>query len=123
MTDLYLALQSATVSAESWETAKGVMMTISTAATMWIVRTLFHLRDAVRDLKSTVIGADGRNGLNSKIRKAEARLDEIEDRNREIDAVARAEQAQYEGPERRKHPRRMRDSLIPDMPPVNPDKD
>ena len=122
MTDIFAALQATTVSAEGWETAKGVMMTISTAATMWIVRTLFHLRDAVRDLKSTVIGADGRNGLNSKIRKAEARLDAIEDRNIALDTIAELEKAEYRGPERRKRPRRHRDKLLPEIPPVDEDK-
>lgn len=121
MTEILTALQAAapSVTAEGWETAKGVMLTLSTAATMWIARTLFTLRDAVRDLKKTVIGADGQNGLNSKIKNVEERVDSIENRNREIDAVARAEKEQYDGPERRQNPRRLRDTLIPEMPSVD----
>lgn len=118
MNDIYAVIQAATVSAEGWETAKGVMLTLSTAATMWIARTLFTLRDAVRDLK-TAVGTDGGNGVISKVKQHALRLDAIEDRNLAIDAIAEKEAREYQGPERRQSARRLRDQLLPQMPPVD----
>lgn len=122
MIDIFAAIQATSVSDEGWETAKGVMLTISTAATMWIGKTLFAMRDDVRDLKRTV-GTDGKNGVLKVVEGIATRVQHIEERHAAIDAVAEAERDGYEGPERRYHTRRMRDALIPPMPPINPDQD
>lgn len=117
MTDLFLLmLQTIAGSSESWEVAKSVMLALITIASLWTARTVFTLRDAVRDLSTTVVGVDG---LNAKMKMVEMRLGKIEERNLKIDAIAQLEREQYDGPERREAIRRMRDHLLlPDIPPI-----
>ncbi len=68
-------------------------------------------------------GPDGENGLRSDVRLVVARVSSIENRNLEIDAIAAREREQYNGPEKRQTRRRMRDNLLPDLPPVDRDED
>lgn len=118
MNNLILAIQTA-VPAEGWEMAKGVMMALTTLGVGWTAKTVFFLRDDVRDLKRTV-GTDGSNGLKTAVASLSDRLGRIEDRNSRIDAVAEAERRQYPGPERRRELRRLRDSeFLPAIPPVD----
>lgn len=110
-----LLLQVATQTTfEGWEIAKGVMLTLTTAGVVWTARTVFGLRDDLRDLKITVIGSDGTNGIASKVKRNTARLDAIEARNLAIDAVVELERKQYEGPNQRRTVRRLRDHLLPE---------
>ena len=64
-------------------------------------------------------GPDGENGLRSDVRLVVARVNSIENRNLEIDAIAAREREQYQGPEKRKDLRRFRDKLMPEIPPVD----
>ncbi len=64
-------------------------------------------------------GANGDNGLYSMVKTHNERLQSIEDRNLEIDAISSIERQQYHGPEKRQTKRRMRDNLLPDLPPVD----
>lgn len=81
------------------------------------------LTRSVQELVFEWRGIDGNNGYKSIIRDHEKRLDAIEDRNREIDAIAKHErerQQDYGGPERRRSPRRDLDKELNDL---LPDKD
>lgn len=89
--------------ASTWELAKGVMLSLTTIGVGWTARTVFTLRDDVRDLKKSV-GLNG-NGLIAQANRNTARLDAINERHVAVDAIA----AEYGGPERRHPPNRRRD--------------
>lgn len=120
MTDIFAAIQAVTTSGEGWRLVQGVMMTLTTLGVGWTAKTVFHLRDDVRELKSCV-GTDGKNGLQTAVAEINSRVRHIEERHAAIDAVAEAERNGYEGPERRYQVRRQRDSLLPPMPAFNPE--
>lgn len=82
-----------------WEVAKGVMMTLVTGGVWWIARTVFALRDDMRDIKHEV--CDPKTGLKALVARNDARIGLIEDRNLVIDAVAKLEKEEYDGDERR----------------------
>ncbi len=87
--------------AGAWELAKGIMLTLTTAGVLFTVKTIFGLRDALRELTVIVCGSDGQNGLRSSVRHHTERLDTIENRNRELDAISKRERELYTGPEKR----------------------
>jgi hypothetical protein len=103
-------LQSSEVT-QSWEVAKGVMATLSTAGILWACKTLFKVRDDVRDLKYDVSGKDGDNGIKSLVKNLDKRVEVLEDHKIMLDAVEDAERAQYQGDERRHGARRLRDII------------
>lgn len=103
-----LMLESASEVAASWEVAKSVMITITCAGILWMCKTLFTVRDDVRDLKRDWKGEDGTNGAKSQLADHDQRLDDIERRNLRIDAV---EQELYDGPNRRRQARRLTDII------------
>lgn len=114
-----LLLQTAALPSEGWPLVQGIMVTLTTIGVAWIARTVFCLRDDVRDLKNTV-GTDGNSdGLKWQVADIDKRLRAMERRNIELDAVAEAERQQYQGPERRWTARRLRDHLLPEIPPVD----
>lgn len=122
MLNLWILIQAA-VPSEGWEILKSGMLAATTAGVAWTARTVFYLRDDVRDLKAAV-GTDGKNGLKKTADDLHGRLGKIEARHARIDAVAEAERDSYEGPERRRSVRRLRDQeFLPHIPPVNPDQD
>ena len=99
---------------ELWETAKGVMLTVCTAGIIWTSRTVFLMRDGLRDLRTIVVGEKGDNGIRGKVKDNSNRLDLIEERNLKIDTVAAAAIAagqHYDGPERREFVRRVQDAI------------
>jgi hypothetical protein len=112
--ELYALLQATTTAGEIasfWEIAKGVLLFSITGLLAWIANTL---RDMVKRqvvLEHIVVGMEGTNGLRSRMGAAEERIDLIEDRNLVIDAVAKAEEEQYKGEERRHGLRRLRDLI------------
>lgn len=73
-----------------WELVKGVMLTVTTAGVGWTAKTVFTLRDDVRDLKKAV-GTDGKNGLISQANSNTARLDLIDERHLQEDTVTEIE--------------------------------
>lgn len=100
--------QTATVAdlAPLWEILKAVMLSITTMAALWTARTVFVVRDTVREVVIELRGVDGKNGLKSKVGDHETRLGKIEDRNLVLDALTEAERGQYTGKERRHEPLR-----------------
>lgn len=94
-----------------WDIAKGVMLTLTTAGVGWTARTVFVIRDDMRDLKTDVHGRDGTNGIKSMVKQLITRVDAIEDRNLVIDAVAEAEKEEYTGDERRHGLRSVRELI------------
>ena len=113
-TSLIIAmLQLDASAAQGWEVAKGVMLTLTTAGVMWSARTLLSVRDRVRDLSSVVMGRDGSNGLKSASKDHEERIQIIEERHSNLDAIAEFEKAQHPGPDRRHENRRLRDQAFP----------
>ncbi len=102
----------------SWDAFTGILLSLTTLGVLWTARTVFSLRDDVRDLKGEV-GLDGKNGLKKKYTDIFDRLNNIESRNNKIDAIAAAERQQYDGVERREEARRLRDTLMPTLPPVD----
>lgn len=105
------ALQATLDGNPTWEIAKGVMLSLSTASILASAALLWRLRDGVRDLKREVCGEDGKNGLKSEMRNVLRRLTAIEARNIAVDAVAEAERELHDGPDRRHHARRLRDKI------------
>lgn len=97
--------------APAWELTKGIMLTLSTAGILWTSRTVFFLRDDVRDLKKDVGGADGKNGVKSDVRTLGRRVDEIERRNDRQDVADEFDREGYQGEDRRVRARRLRDQL------------
>lgn len=91
---------------------QNVMLTLIAAGVLWIARTVFFVRDEVRDLKHEVVGRDGQNGIKSAVRRLTDRVDDLEDWRTALDAVAEAERAQYHGEERRQNARRLRDRVL-----------
>jgi hypothetical protein len=104
MMSFALGVLQATTSTELaplWETVKGIMLTLTTGGVLWIARTVFVVRDQVRELIIEIRGIDGKNGVKSSVADHEERIGVIEDRNNALDAVAEAERAGYHGEERR----------------------
>lgn len=97
--------------APAWELTKGVMLTLSTAGVLWTARTVFFLRDDVRDLKKDVGGADGTNGVKSEVRALIRRIDSVEKRNDRQDLAEEIERENYQGEDRRQAARRLKDKL------------
>ncbi len=77
-----------------------------------------RVTDRLGRIDYILCGPDGENGLRSDVRNISHRVAGIENRNREIDAIAAIERAQFSGPEKRKDTRRLRDTLIPEIPSV-----
>jgi hypothetical protein len=84
-----------------WEIAKGVMLFVITTGVGFMVKLLWFVRDKVIEHDTTLYGRDKDNGLRGGLRGLTDRVGLIEDRNTAIDAVAAAERAQHQGPERR----------------------
>lgn len=88
-----------------WEVVKGVMLTLTTAGVGWTAKTVFTLRDDVRDLKKTV-GENG-NGLVALAANNARRLDDIDDRHLRVDTATAIERELAE----EKYGRRYRDKI------------
>lgn len=102
-----------TVSGELWEIMKGVFLTLSTLGVGYLVKATRQMELNVRLLQVAVYGEDGKNGLKGDSRETKKRLSAIEERNERIDAVTEYERSQYDGPERRRNLRRLRDKQFP----------
>ncbi len=86
---------------------------------VWQTKTLRYVERDLTKMQHLIVGFDGNNGLRSDVKDIGRRVAGIEKRNLEIDAIAAIERQQYPGPERRRDPRRLRDTLIPPLPPVD----
>lgn len=73
------------------------------------LRELREVKTDLRDLKRDVHGTDGTNGIKSDVKLLVKRVDAIEDRNIEIDAVTEYERQQWPHADRRAGARRLRD--------------
>lgn len=94
-----------------WDAAKAIGGTVFVTASLWTARTVFVIRDDVREMKQELFGRDGTNGMRSVVRKSAERLDLIDARHIAMDAVAEAERDLYEGDDKRHRPRRLADHL------------
>ncbi len=115
---LVILAQTTPAVSMSWDAFTGILLSLTTLGVLWTARTVFSLRDNVRDLMGEV-GIDGKNGLKRKYADIDCRLSNIESRNDRIDAIVANERDQWKGDERREDLRRERDSLLPQIPPVN----
>lgn len=106
-------MQAANVPTELWELAKGVMLSLVTLGTGYLVRSVRKMEFHVRELQIDVRGIDGTNGLKGTQKEHNQRLEKIEERNERIDAVTEYEKQHYTGPERRQAHRRLRDKEFP----------
>lgn len=53
----------------------------SVGAALWLlVRTLFGLRDGVRDLQTILVGHDGKNGLKSEVQRLSTAVDSLNEK-------------------------------------------
>lgn len=98
--------------APTWQLYMSGVATLGAAAALWTARTVFFVRDEVRDLKRDVSGPNGENGIKSDVKKLTERVDDLEDWQLALEAVARAEREQYHGEERRQRSRRLRDMVL-----------
>ncbi len=104
------------VGAESWEIAKGVMLSLSTLGVGYLVRAVRTMEFSVRALQITVTGEDGKNGLKSQAGLHDARIDDLEIWRTKLDTASAMERELYEGEERRQRSRRIRDKLLNNEP-------
>lgn len=116
MTALLVYLQATPVTqigVESWEIAKGIMLSLSTLGVGYLVRSVHKMEFAVMELQREVFDKDGNNGLKREAARQKDEIAAIKDRNLAIDTLAKKERDQYQGEERRRHLRRERDQVFP----------
>lgn len=109
---LYAALLQATPENSVWELVKNVMLTLTTAGVFGLIGLMWRLRDDVRDLKR-VVGINGKTGLSGTMDHHDDRLDDLEKRGIDYDAVTRIEKEQMR--DRGRHAERLRDKFNPDI--------
>jgi hypothetical protein len=110
------------VSASSWEVVKGVLLTLCTAGIIAALRLLWLMRDAIQKLTHVVFGAAGNNGLFTLSTLHDLRLDALEEWRTKLNAISEIERELWEGPDRRRYIRRLRDRLMKDEPIIDTDK-
>lgn len=93
----------------SWEVIRSLLLVFITGGVTWAVKILLGLRDSFHDLTIEVRGVDGKNGLKSKVKVLEGKVNAIDERHTRLDAVEEYERQQYHGEDRRKETRRLRD--------------
>ncbi len=103
--------------AETWELAKGVMLTLVTLGVAYLVRGVRSLEFEVRDIRADVkIAQGGELALKKATHEQDLRLDRLEDWKTKLDTVSEIERELWEGTERREKARRLRDKVLLDRP-------
>lgn len=96
----------------NWEAIKGALLSATVLLLVAACRLLWKQTVAIQQLLHIVIGTDGKNGLKAASRLHNARLDDLEKWQLQMDTAAAIERELYEGPDRRKEARRIRDKII-----------
>lgn len=105
-------MMQATDYAPIWELAKGVMLSLVTMGVGYLIKTIRLVEFDLRDLRLTVTGTDGKNGIQENTRLHNVRLDVLEAWRIKLDTAAAIERELYEGEERRLNSRRLRDRIM-----------
>lgn len=100
------------MSAELWELLKGTMLALVTMGTGYLIRTVRILEFEMQEVKHTLTGSSGADGLRGESRIHDHRLDELEIWRTKLDTATAIERELYEGEERRLTSRRLRDQLL-----------
>lgn len=103
-----------------WQVWQSVLLTLITAGVLWIARTVFLVRDAVRDLKHGMLML---TELRTDVRKLSRRVGRLEDFRIALEAVAEAEREQHPGEDRRQGNRRLRDRVLAQLRETQDDAD
>lgn len=83
---------------------------IVTVGLGYIVKTLPGVRDTARDVKTVLVGLDGKGGLQKQVADIDDRTCSIENWKIRLEALAEAEASL--GPEKRERHRRQSDALL-----------
>ncbi len=103
--------------AETWELAKGVMLTLVTLGVAYLVRGVRSLEFEVRDIRADVkIAQGGELALKKATHEQDLRLARLEDWRTKLDTVSEIERELWEGTERREKARWLRDKVLLDRP-------
>lgn len=100
-------------SATMWQIWQSVLLTLITASALWTARTVFLVRDAVRDaVRDLRHGMALLSEVQTDLRGLRRRVGKLEDFRIALEAVAEAEREQHPGEDRRQGVRRLRDRVL-----------
>lgn len=100
--------------APMWELAKGVMLALVTMGVGYLIKTVRLLEFDMQDVRLTLNGKGGKNGLRGESSLHNDRLDELEAWRIRLDTASAIERELYQGEERRHTARRLRDRMLED---------
>lgn len=96
-----------------WQIWQSVLLTLITASALWTARTVFLVRDAVRDaVRDLKHGMALLSEVQTDLRGLRRRVGKLEDFRIALEAVTEAEREQYPGEDRRHGSRRLRDRVL-----------
>lgn len=93
----------------TWEAIKSLLLVFIAGGVGWMCKQILTMREGFHDLANEVWGRDKKNGLRSKVAEIIRQVQSINERHAKLDAIEDYERQQYDGPNRRKESRRLRD--------------
>jgi|688.fasta_scaffold11762_17 hypothetical protein len=70
-------MASEAVDISTWEVVKTIIEVAVIPVGMWIVNTLRLALEELRTLRTVLIGVDGKNGMRSRLRRLERRVEQL----------------------------------------------